>query len=148
MALLISIAILFLSGVFCLGVGRKGTLPGRIGSYGIVVACALGLIPVFVILLTGTPVRMEWAWSIPGGSLRMQIDGLSAFFLIPILLICGLGAVYGRGYLHAYEGKRNLGPVWFFYALLTAAMIVVVIADNAILFLMAWEIMSLASFSW
>jgi hydrogenase-4 component B len=147
MAILISIAILLMSGVVCLGVGRKGALAGRIGATGTVVACVLGLIPALTILLTGMTVRMEWAWSIPGGSLRMQIDGLSAFFLIPILLICGLGAVYGQGYLHAHEGRRNLGPVWFFYALLTAAMILVVIADNAILFLMAWEIMSLASFA-
>jgi hydrogenase-4 component B len=147
MAILISIAILLVSGVVCLGIGRKGALAGRIGSAGTVAACVLGLIPALTILLTGTTVRMEWAWSIPGGSLRMQIDGLSAFFLVPILLICGLGAIYGRGYLHAHEGRRNLGPVWFFYALLTAAMILVVIADNAILFLMAWEIMSLASFA-
>lgn len=147
MAILISILILLLCGIACLAAGRNGRLASRIGSWGTVAACVLGLIPVFGILLTGQSVRGDWNWSIPGGSLRIHLDGLSAFFLVPILLVCGLGAIYGRGYLSAHEGKRNLGPVWFFYALLTASMIAVVIADNAILFLMAWEVMSLASFA-
>ncbi len=147
MAILISILILSLCGIACLATGRFGRLASRIGSYGTIAACLFGLIPAFVILMTGAQVRTGWDWSVPGGSLRMHLDGLSAFFLVPILLVCALGAIFGRGYLAAYEGKRNLGPVWFFYTLLTASMIAVVIADNAVAFVMAWEIMSLASFA-
>ncbi len=147
MAILISIAILVLSGMGCLITGRKKETPGKIGSWGTVAACVWGLIPALTVLLGNLRVRTGWDWNLPGGSLQIHLDGLSAFFLIPILLICGLGAVYGRGYLADHESKRNMGPVWFFYTLLTASMILVVIADNILLFLMAWEIMSLCSFA-
>ena len=46
----------------------------------------------------------------------------------------------------AYRSRKNLGSAWFFTNLLVASMVMVVIARNAILFLLAWEIMSLASF--
>src|SRR5207244_8992252 len=58
------------------------------------------------------------------------LDPLSAFFAVPIFLLTALAAVYGAGYLHAYEGKKNLGVTWFFYNLLTASMVLVVAARN------------------
>ena len=57
-----------------------------------------------------------------------------------------LAAVYGSEYLRAYQGRKNLGFSWFFFNLLVAGMVLVVVARNAVLFLVAWEVMSLASF--
>ncbi|MEN6452190.1 MAG: proton-conducting transporter membrane subunit [Thermoguttaceae bacterium] len=41
---------------------------------------------------------------------------------------------------------KNLGVSWFFFNLLTASMFMVVAARNGVLFLISWELMSLASF--
>lgn len=46
----------------------------------------------------------------------------------------------------AYRSRKNLGSSWFFFNLLVASMVMVVLAYNAVLFLVAWELMSLASF--
>lgn len=82
--------------------------------------------------------------SIPGGAISLYLDSLSAFFLFPILLLSGLAATYGRGYLR--HSHHNLGAHWFFYNILVASMVTVVLAHNALLFLMAWEAMTIASF--
>ena len=45
-----------------------------------------------------------------------------------------------------FAGRKNLGVSWFFFNLLTASMLLVVVARNGVLFLASWELMSLASF--
>ncbi|MEN6457810.1 MAG: proton-conducting transporter membrane subunit [Thermoguttaceae bacterium] len=44
------------------------------------------------------------------------------------------------------ESRKNLGVSWFFFNLLAASMLLVVAASNGVLFLVSWEMMSLASF--
>jgi hydrogenase-4 component B len=89
---------------------------------------------------------LRLGWPLPFGSLHVGLDGLSAFFAGVIALVCGLAAVYGVAYLKPHAGRRPLGPTWFAFNLLTASMLIVVAARDAVLFLMAWEVMSLSSF--
>ena len=89
---------------------------------------------------------LRLAWDVPYGSLFLQLDALSAFFLLPIFLLCALSALYGSEYLESYQGKKVLAMPWFFLNLLVASMVVVVLARNGVLFLMAWETMALSSF--
>jgi formate hydrogenlyase subunit 3/multisubunit Na+/H+ antiporter MnhD subunit len=86
------------------------------------------------------------AWDVPYGSLFFELDPLSGFFLIPVFLLCALAAIYGAEYLEEYRGRKALAPPWFFFNLLVASMVVVILARNGVLFLMAWEIMALSSF--
>jgi len=74
------------------------------------------------------------------------VDPLAAFFVLIISGVCGLSSVYGMGYLSAYNGRKNPGSAWCFYNLLFASMLLVVIAHNGVLFIIAWEGMSLSSF--
>ena len=67
-------------------------------------------------------------------------------FLLPILALSALAALYGRGYLGAYRGRTAAGAAWLFFNLLVASMALVVLARNGVLFLVAWEVMALASF--
>ncbi len=98
------------------------------------------------VLYTGTGSSIRMAWQIPFGSFYIGLDPLSAFFVITISIICAIAAIYGAGYLKSYSGKKHMGAAWCFYNLLFASMLLVVIAKNGILFLIAWEIMSIASF--
>jgi formate hydrogenlyase subunit 3/multisubunit Na+/H+ antiporter MnhD subunit len=98
------------------------------------------------VIWTGRATEIRWPWSVPFGSFYVAVDGLSAFFIMAIAVICGLAAVYGVAYMREYAGRKNLGVSWFFYNVLFASMLVVVAARNGVLFLVAWEIMSLASF--
>jgi formate hydrogenlyase subunit 3/multisubunit Na+/H+ antiporter MnhD subunit len=74
------------------------------------------------------------------------MDGLSAVFVIPILLVSALAAVFGSDYLKGIQGSRRLGWSWFLYLVLVVSMYGLVLARNAMLFLLMWEIMSLSSF--
>jgi formate hydrogenlyase subunit 3/multisubunit Na+/H+ antiporter MnhD subunit len=60
--------------------------------------------------------------------------------------VSGLAAVYGAEYMRAGDDDRSPGAAWFLFNLLVASMAVVIVARNAVLFLVAWELMTLASF--
>src|SRR5208282_490863 len=90
--------------------------------------------------------QLHFPWPVPYGEFFIEIDPLTAWFLLPTLLLSALCAIYGVGYLRSWQGRRSLGPVWFFYGLLVLGMVLVLLARNAVLFLVAWELMALASF--
>jgi formate hydrogenlyase subunit 3/multisubunit Na+/H+ antiporter MnhD subunit len=78
---------------------------------------------------------------------------LTGFFLLPIYGLSAVCAVFGAGDLSpAHHGPRigaqnprSTAAHWLFYALLVASMVLVVLARNGVLFLVAWEVMSLSS---
>ena len=71
---------------------------------------------------------------------------LGAVFLVPVLSLTILTSVYGAAYLFSYRDKKSLGPPWFFFNLFVAGMALVLLARTVLLFLVAWELMSLAAF--
>ena len=144
--LLAAMGILLLSGVAALFASRVPRAASWIGAGGAALGCALGLVPAIHALASKTTETLHVPWSIPYGSFSVGIDALSAFFLIPIFVLSGLCAIYGAGYLRQYEGKKALGPPWFFFNILVASMAGVVAARNAVLFLVAWEIMMVSAY--
>ncbi|HUI08069.1 MAG TPA: proton-conducting transporter membrane subunit [Verrucomicrobiae bacterium] len=137
--LLFAVGILVLSGLAALW-------RPRLGIGGLVTACVIGLVSPVRVLAGGAGESLRLAWNVPYGAFFVQLDALSAFFLIPIFGLSALTAIYGDEYLAAWRGKNSLGASWFFFNLLVASMVMVVVARNAILFLTAWELMALTSF--
>ena len=76
----------------------------------------------------------------------MELDPLSALFAAVIALVTALAAIYGYKYLQAHAAGGKQGFAWLSFNLLAVAMLTVVAARNAVLFLASWELMSLASF--
>lgn len=95
--------------------------------------------------LSAAPLTLSIPLTIPAASFSLSLDRLAAFFLVPIFLIGLLGAIYGHEYM-AGSRRRLPGAHWLFYNLLILSMSLVVTAAHAILFLFAWECMSLSSF--
>jgi hydrogenase-4 component B len=111
-----------------------------------VVACTgsvLGLAGALLAIF-GAPGAASGAWPVPGLSLSVAIDGLSAFFLLPVFFVSGLAAIYGTGYAAAF-GERGRG-VRAFQGILTAGMATLLLARNGVLFLVGWEVMALSAF--
>jgi len=79
-------------------------------------------------------------------TLSFHLDGLSLFFTFVISIITLPCSLYGFGYVKQYYGKYDIGALGFFYNLFIFGMLTAVTADNGLFFLMAWEIMSIASF--
>jgi hydrogenase-4 component B len=108
--------------------------------------CLCGLMAVLQIFLSGQALRLDLAWSVPGGGLALKLDALSALFLVPLFLVVGCGAVYGLGYWPQRENPDNGRKFRLFYGLISAAMMLLLTARNGVLFLSGWEVMALAGF--
>jgi len=109
-------------------------------------AAAAGIAGAVIVLAGGPAVELRRSWSAPGAALALRLDALSAVFLLPIFAIPAAGSVYGNAYYpQAVRGGRAL-RVEIFYGLVTAAMALLVVAANAMLFLAAWEVMALCGF--
>ncbi len=132
-----------LNGVPGLVAGRRRALAERLAvllaTGGSVLGCAGALLGVF-----GQGGAATATWPVPGLSLAVEIDGLSALFLLPVFFVPGLAAIYDLGYgpslgSHGRHLRAQLG-------LLTAGMATLVLARNGVLFLIGWEVMALAGF--
>ncbi|MDO8432314.1 MAG: proton-conducting transporter membrane subunit [Candidatus Binatus sp.] len=143
---LLSVGALCASALMSAIVSRRDRAALWIGSIGSIAGCVGGIVASLVALARGQEESIKASWSIPIGGFHVGIDWLSSFFLICIFVVSGLAAVYGVGYLQGYLGKRRLAPAVAFFNLLVAAMVVIVIARDGVLFLMAWEVMSVTSF--
>jgi hydrogenase-4 component B len=110
------------------------------------VASLSGLAAIGLFWATGESRPLAWPWLVPGAEFSVAVDGLSAFFLMPIFLISLLGNLYGLEYWKQTEHADNGRKLRLFYGVLTAGMALLVIARDGILFLFGWEIMALAAY--
>ncbi|HQR44586.1 MAG TPA: proton-conducting transporter membrane subunit, partial [Thermoanaerobaculia bacterium] len=133
--------------------GVPAFVPGRFRESGAraatvlaAAASALGLAGAALALAGGPASGVSGAWGIPGGRFAVEVDALSALFLLPLFLVSGLGAVYGEDYWPLREHPESAPRVRLFYGAMTGSMALVLVARNALLFLTAWEVMALAAF--
>ncbi len=144
--ILAAIALQVLGGTLALAFSKRPTLAGKVCAGALLAGSASGLPAALGALAGGGSELVSLPWSVPYGSLSVGLDALSALFLLPVFLVTPLAALYGVGYLKGAEGRRPVGASWFFYGILCASMAGVVVARNGVLFLVCWEIMSLASY--
>ena len=137
--ILCSLAIFLAGGLLALLPGRPAKVTSAIGAGSAVVASVVGLVGMF--FADGQTASLDWGGF---GKATLGFDTLSGVFLFPVLVLVAVGAVYGVEYLKSYQ--KPLGPHWFFYNALAASMVGVLIARDALSFLVAWEVMALASF--
>jgi hydrogenase-4 component B len=142
---LIALALLLVSALAALACGRSAAA-NLVGPAGCFAGCCLGLVSAVFALFAPAPPALTLPWDVPFGAFSLAMDPLSALFLIPPFLLGAAAALYGRGYLGDLAGKRHLGAHWFFFCLMVLGMALAVCAANAVLFLVAWEIMSLSPF--
>jgi hydrogenase-4 component B len=144
--------LLFFYSAIVVGCGTAGLLSTRNDSRftGIIttIISAASLLTLFFILFVYRPIDTAppsqlIAWQLPFANMVAGCDSLSAFFLIPLLILAACSAVYGPRYMKEHAAGRTH---WFFFSLLIIGMVVVLCARNGVQFILAWEIMSLASF--
>jgi hydrogenase-4 component B len=74
------------------------------------------------------------------------LDPLSSFFMLAISVIGLIAAIYSLGYTRLYVNKRDTRFLGFTYNLFLLSMLLVVTANNALVFMIVWEFMTLISF--
>ncbi|MEI7898798.1 MAG: proton-conducting transporter membrane subunit [bacterium] len=132
--------------------GLPGLLSARSSAWGERVATALMLCAAFAGLVSaagglcgsGVPSRF-FPWPAAGNAV-VGLDALSAFFLVPVFLVGGLGPLYGLGYWPQLRHPGNGRKLRLFWGLLVAGMALLVISRHAMAFLLGWEIMALSAF--
>ena len=82
---------------------------------------------------------------LPGLPFHLRLDALSAFFLILLGAVSAGISIYSAGYFRKDEGMLP-GLHGLLYHLFLAAMVMVMLADDAYLFMLAWETMALSSY--
>jgi len=80
------------------------------------------------------------------GNASVGLDALSAFFLVPVFLMGGLGSLYGLGYWPQHHHQRNARKLQVFWGLMVAGMALLVVARHVLLLLLGWEFMALSGF--
>ena len=82
---------------------------------------------------------------LPGLPFHLRLDALSAFFLF-LLGSAGTGiAVFASGYFRQGEGTPP-GLLCLLYHLFVGSMAMVMVSDDAYVFMVMWEMMALSSF--
>jgi hydrogenase-4 component B len=143
---LIAIGVIALSGVPGLFLSRQSAEGQRVATLLSILGAALGILATLRFTVTGESHPISWKWAVPGGDFAIALDGIAVVFLLPIFLIPMLGSIYGLSYWKQAEHPDNGRKLRLFYGLVTAALALVVVAKNAVVFLLAWEIMALSAF--
>lgn len=142
---LLSLIVLLAGGLFALLTYRQFNLM-KAGYIAItVVGSLIGLYSIWAPLLGGEIVTFSGRW-LHLFTLSFYLDSLSAFFLIPIFVICPLAALYSFHYMDNPDQGGRGAVNYFFLTLLIISMALVATADNLISFALVWELMSLSSF--
>jgi len=98
------------------------------------------------VLWAGNGFRGE-LWTIRSlGTMTVSLNSLSAFFLFLAAVVVLASSIFSAGYLHRYAGHYSLRAFNLWYLLLFASIVWILIADDVLGFLLAWETMSLLSY--
>ena len=97
--------------------------------------------------LTGPATERLLPLGLPWLAWHLRLDPLSGFFLLLLGAISVPCALFGFGYCREYDAdSAKRLPLLFFSGLFVAGMQLVLLADDAFAFMIAWELMSLASY--
>jgi formate hydrogenlyase subunit 3/multisubunit Na+/H+ antiporter MnhD subunit len=132
-------------GAFALAASSRPRLALAVGSATGAAGSALGLLAAWP-ALRAAPVAWEASWAVPNAALALGLDPLSAVFAVAVFALGLAASVFGAGYMRAHLARRSLGAFVFFFNVLVASMALVVAARQALLFIVAWEAMTVASF--
>jgi hydrogenase-4 component B len=108
-------------------------------------AVGLLLAAVALIAMREVPQIVVLPLGLPDLPFHLRLDALSAFFLLLLGAAAAGVSVFSAGYFRASEGAAP-GLLCLQYHTFLAAMALVLISDDAYVFMIAWETMALASF--
>jgi len=143
--IIIAILVSAASGLPGLCLPRRTVWGQRIAVVMMSISSILGLVGASLALGVGQAQTFSFPWPAIGNSI-IGIDNLSAFFLVPVFFMGGLGSIYGMGYWPQLRNIRTGRKVQLFWGLLTAGMSLLVISKHAMAFLLGWEVMALSAF--
>ncbi|MDT8389787.1 MAG: proton-conducting transporter membrane subunit [Lentisphaeria bacterium] len=144
--ILLATALAAVSGLPGLFIARRSSAGQRISIVMMACAAVLGVGAALAGLRSGPTVALVFPWPAWGEQATVAVDALSAFFLVPVFAMGGLGAVYGWGYWRQESHIANGRKLRLFWGLTIAGMATLVVARDGLTFLMGWETMALSAY--
>lgn len=83
---------------------------------------------------------------LPDLPFHLKMDALAGFFCVVVGLLATFVSIYSIGYVQGFIGKRSVTSLIIFYCIFLAGMFMVILADDALCFLISWEIMAASSY--
>ena len=144
----------FLGGIILYAAaGLVGLIAARQRNLVRFVACALAALGAVLEGVASFAVikdAHETIISIPSGAFFLpytfRLDPLSCYFNLALAVVGLAISIYSFGYLKSFDSQKPVGVFCFFYSLLLISLTAVFTAANAVLFLVAWELMALAAY--
>ncbi|MDO9632237.1 MAG: proton-conducting transporter membrane subunit, partial [Humidesulfovibrio sp.] len=143
--ILTAIALAAVSGAPGLLCARSSNLGQRLSAGLMGLGALAGLAGALWGLLADAFELSAFPWPAVGDA-TVGLDALSAFFLVPVFLMGGLGSLYGLGYWPQDHHQRNARKLQVFWGLMVAGMALLVVARHVLLLLLGWELMALCGF--
>ncbi len=146
--LMAAIILPFLAGIASL-VPRSAAVRARIGLAGAAALCASAL-PLAVMALTetwgstGAPL-IEVALTLPGVTLALDVDALSAVFLVSVAVLPPFSVWSGQAAVANGTRLAESRTLWLYVNWMLASLVLVLTARNGLVFLVAWEFMAVTS---
>jgi formate hydrogenlyase subunit 3/multisubunit Na+/H+ antiporter MnhD subunit len=143
---LAAIVVLFAGSALAVVLAPWPRLSGPATAAAGLVAAALGIAGAAPQLAGAPSFEARLAVPLAFGEPVLGLDALSAFFLVPLFALSALAAVYGPAYL-AHSARRPFATASAFQGVLVGSMALVLVSRDALSFLVAWEVMTLASYA-
>ncbi len=141
-----AILILAVSGFSAWFIRGKTDMTAMFGAGGCLAAAGLGLWSVGNCLFLRQFESRREIWNAPFASLALGVDSLSALFLAPVFLVGAMIALAALRRLPGDYAANRPREHWLFLTVTLASAALALTARNAVLFLFAWETMTVASF--
>ncbi len=144
---LAAILLTLLASALCVTAGRHTPRLSHLYFLLLGAAGALAIVAGIAALNSTTPATTELPFGLPWLHWRVRLDALSGFFLLPLGLVNIAVAIYGPGYTREFaHGGDPMAVLGGFTGLFISGMTLVILADDAFLFMVAWELMSVSSY--
>ncbi len=115
--------------------------------FGITLLLAALSVPLAFGTLTGDVYELILEGNMLTGKIPLRVDALSGWFMLIINFVFVTGGFYGLFYLDSYPASKNVLSLHYSsFVLLHASLLALCVIQNSLIFLVAWELMTMAAF--
>jgi len=141
----------YVAGIVVALLSLRAEKAANYGAFGCAALSALGgVVACIAGLALGAPHGSESVQLLPSlvpfVQFTIRLDALGLFFGLLVSLLGLAISLYSMGYARSFYGRKNIGVLGAFFNAALLATTTVFLSANAFFFLIAWEIMALATF--